>query len=92
MNLIRLPIPDQYIYLDTDKVISMEFNAYNGELIISLLGEYTRTFHEGSKRILDAIIEATNCKSGIPSIPKVTKPVSSTTYEAAPDYYEVTPL
>jgi hypothetical protein len=92
MNLIRLPLPDNYIYIDTDKIVSMEFNAYNGELTLTLTGEINRVFYDSSKRILDAIIEATNCRDGIPSIPKKDKPTRSIKQPIETNYYEVTPI
>ena len=74
MKLIQLPIPDEYVYINVDHIMSLEFNAYNGQLTIIMRDNETRVFYSGAKRILDKIIEEMNCTDGIPNIPKKEKP------------------
>ena len=73
MNLIRIPIPDNYEYIDTDKIISMRFDAYNGTLTICFEHDYIKTYYDGAKRVLDKILQETRCSDGIPNIPKKEK-------------------
>jgi hypothetical protein len=73
MNLRRLPIPNEYIYIDTDKIVSLEFDAYDGKLIICLHGELNRIVYDGAKRVLDYLLDVTECRDGIPSIAKTAK-------------------
>ena len=74
MNMIRLPIPNEYVYIDTDKIVSMDFDAYDGKLTLCLLDDITRIIYTGAKSVLDKILEATKCSDGIPSIARKTKP------------------
>lgn len=86
MTLVQLPIPDKYEYLDVDKIVYMEFNAYDGKLTIDLGETCVRVYYEGAKRILDKIIEVSGCQDGVPKIPKKEKLVSvETTYYEAND-------
>lgn len=71
--MIQLPIPDKYEYIDVDKIITMDFDAYEGKLTIDF-GESCKAYWDNAKRILDKIIEATACQDGIPKIPKREKP------------------
>ena len=73
MNMIRLPIPNEYIYIDTEKIISLEFDAYDGRLIIGMVDQVNRVIYDGAKRVLDTLLEETNCADGIPNIAKKTR-------------------
>lgn len=92
MNLIRLPIPNEYIYVDTDKIVSMEFDAYDGKLTLCLLDDVTRVIHDGAKPVLDKILEVTNCKDGIPSIAKRARPKETSHRIIDTDYMEVSEI
>lgn len=86
MKLIKLPIPDKYEYLDIEKIIYMEFNAYDGKLTIDLGETCVRVYYESAKHILDKIIEVSGCQDGIPKIPKKEKPTDiKTSYHEAND-------
>lgn len=92
MNMIRLPIPNEYVYIDTDKIVSMEFDAYEGKLILCLLDDITRVIHDGAKPVLDKILESTKCLDGIPSIARKTKPKESKHRIINMDYSEVSEI
>lgn len=74
MKLIQLPIPDKYEYIDVDKILIMDFDAYKGKLTIDFGENCVRAYWDNAKRILDKIIEVTSCQDGIPKIPKKEKP------------------
>ena len=89
MNLIQLPIPNEYVYIDTDKIVTMDFDAYDGKLTICLLDDITRVVHSGAKQVLDKILCTVKCTDGIPSIARKTKPADIERRIINTDYTEV---
>lgn len=92
MNMIRLPIPNEYVYIDTDKIISMEFDAYEGKLTLCLLDDIARVIYNGAKPVLDKILEVTKCTDGIPSIARKTRPKDLGHRIIDTDYSEVSEI
>lgn len=57
MKMVRLPAPEMEVYIDLEKIVSMEMNVVSGSLTLVLVGYDTPlVFYSGAKTIRDFIL------------------------------------